>query len=426
MSDTIYIQNLKVDGSGSVEDGKHYYNASFTSTSLNSYNYRFAPEVMASIVKQANDGVEVREEHQMSPRAIGKFTNAYLLDELGRGNFFIREGLQGPQSDDVIKLLDSGIMDCMSIGFAHTDQTKVINDLTGNEMKPKFSALSFSFYFQDPETGHILGRKTEVDGEEKTVTATYKGDVKLREISVVGKGADPTAKVIRKLQEALHTNEIEIEELPFISESLNIELSAFNQMLGINTKDTKHTKINSTKKESPMANEALQAVIDELKTTVETLKEEKEELEGKLETELEDRPTVEEFKEVSEALETKTAELAVKEQEITELKEEYETLASDGKKAREVEKKKAHAYLQEYYGDDYRTLPECTTHINNVDDDSKDIETLQSLTEGFRAMAISKRPSGKRSKVQDLFVPKDVKKSQGFAFKKEANPSVVL
>ena len=422
MSDIHYIENLQIEGAGAKAEGLHNYFGSFTSTGLNLRNFSLSPKTMANIVKQANEGTELRKSHQLYSDPIGKFTSAYVRDGKGHGQFFIREGLEGPKSNDVIKMIDSEIMNSMSIGFAHTDKTRVMCDTCRalgeeNQMKPKFTW--FSYYFECDE-GHILGKKAKVNKKEMVCTATYEGEVKLREISVVGSGADPSAKIRKKLQEELQAGTIELADLPIFSESMNIELSRFNQALGLDSPEPTPQPYSippkrRTQMSEPTGNEALQAMIDELNNTVETLTAEK--------VELEKRPTLEQHNALETELESVTTQLAVKTAELETLKAESETLSKDGKEARDLERARGHSYLKEYYGEDYKEQPECVTHIQNLDNPDASVSVLRSLADGFRSMAVSKRPAGRQSRIEDVFTPKKTD-AKDFKFKQGANVGV--
>ena len=422
-----YIENLQIDGAGVSEDEFANYFGTFTSTSLNTRNFQLSPETMADVVKQANKGTEVRKSHGMWGDAIGTFLSAYVYKGEGKGNFRIRKDLEGPKSNDVIKMIDAEIMKSMSIGFAHTEKTKVMCDTCAklgddnSQMKPKFTW--FSYYFECGE-GHILGKKSKVNKKEVLNTATYKGTVQLREVSVVGSGADPNAKIIKKLQEHLHEGILTLEDLPQFSESLNINLGHFNQMLGLETPVTysiPNPQPNQPRGE-PVSNpnEGLQAVVDELNKTIQTNNTRIAELEGQLE----ERPTQEDFDEVSTELESKTAQLAAKETELTNKTAELEKLAADGTEARTLERERGHTYLKEYYGDNYKEDPEAITHIRNLDDPDASIGTLRSLADGFRSMAVSKRPAGRVSKVTEGYSGKTVKQGKNFKFNQAANRGV--
>ena len=421
--DLHYIENLQIDGAGVQDEDFANYFGTFTSTSLNSRNFSLSPETMADIVKQANAGVELRKDHSLWQDAIGTFISAYVYKGEGKGNFRIRKDLEGPKSNDVIKMIDAEIMKSMSIGFAHTDKTKVMCDTCAklgddnSQMKPKFTW--YSYYFECDE-GHILGQKSKVNKKEVLNTATYKGTVKLREISVVGTGADKNAKIVKKLKEELQAGNLGLEELPYFSESLNINLSQFNQMLGLDPTKTYSIPTNLNPKGDEPVSNPLQAVVDELNKTIATQNDKITNLEEQLEA----RPTQEQFDEVSEELETKTSQLAVKEQEIETQKAEFEKLAQDGKDARELERQRGHTYLKEYYGDGYKEDPEAATHVRNLDNPDSNIETLRSLADGFRSMAVSKRPAGRKSSVETGYTGKKVKSGENFKFKQTANRGV--
>ena len=410
-----YMQNLTIEGGKTVEGALHNYQGIFTSTSLNTQNFRLSKKTMSDIVRQANEGVEVRKSHSWDD-PIGKFTSAWVYDGKGKGNFFIREGLEGPKSDDVIKMIDSEIMGEMSIGFIHTEETEVVCDACqqlGNGrqlMKPVFSFFGLSFFFECNE-GHQTGRKFKLNGEEKTVTYTIEGKVKLREVSVVGTGADPNTDIIKKLQEGLSSQQVLLDDIPYISEYLNIELGQFNQMLGI---DPNNPTYSIPQRSSQMAEPTggLDGVVDELNSTINGLKAQIAELEA--------RPTQEQLDTVNQELATKEGELASVKQELETLKENSEQLIKDGKEARELEQARGHSYLKEYYGENYRDLPDCVNHIQSLEDPKSTVKTLRSLADGFRTMAVSKRPIGRQSKLEDVFVPKHTETSKNFKFQEGA------
>ena len=428
MSDLNHIENLLIEGAGAKVDGLHNYFGTFTSTGRNSQNFSLSPDTMADVVRQANEGAEVRKSHGMWNDPIGKFTSAQLAEDgtIGQGTFFIRQDLEGPKSNDVIKMIDSDIMDSMSLGFAHTDKTKVMCDTCKalgdkNQMKPKFTW--FSYYFECDE-GHILGRKSKVNKKMVLNTATYEGTVRLREISVVGSGADPNAKIIKKLQEELRAGNLELADLTLFSESMNVELSHFNELLGLDSPEPPPRKTYSipNKRSKPVSEptNALQSVVDELTNTVETQTTRITELE----TELEDRPTQENYDELETELESVQSQLAAKETELETLKTQYEALSEDGTEAREIERARGHSYLKEYYGDNYKELPECHNHIKNLDDENSSVGVLRSLADGFRSMAVSKRPKGRQSRIEDRYLATGGKKAKGFKFKKGVNANL--
>ena len=419
MNDLHYIENLLIDGAGVQDDEFANYFGTFTSTALNSQNFSLSLKTMKDIVRQANKGVLLRKSHQFYNDPIGKFLSAYVYNGEGKGNFRIRKDLDGPKSNDVIKMIDADMMGSLSIGFRHTDKTKVLCDTCAklgdenSEMKPKFTW--FSYYLECSE-GHILGRKSKVNKKEILNTATYHGTVLLDEISVVGTGADPNAKIIKKLQEELQSGTLGLEDLPIFSESLNINLSHFNQMLGLDPEKTYSIPTNLNPQGGEPVPNPLQAVVDELNQTIETQKETIEELES--------RPTQEDFDELQTELDNKTAQIAVKEQELADKMKEHEKLIADGKEARELERQRGHAYLKEYYGDDYKELSEAITHVRNLDDPNASIGTLRSLADGFRSMAVSKRPAGRKSRISEGYSGKTVGSGKNFKFKRGANPGI--
>ena len=82
------------------------------------------------------------------------------------------------------------------------------------------------------QEGHKLGRMVKDGKKEKLVTAEVRGKVHLKEYSVVGTAADPSAKIIKKLQSELNSGELHASELNFIAETHNYNLSQLCETLG--------------------------------------------------------------------------------------------------------------------------------------------------------------------------------------------------
>ena len=226
-NERIYIKNVSIEGASAVVDDFHYYNGTIQTMSLNERHFfRCSLETLRSIQKQANDGVELLDSHSHYKPALGRSTSAKLYGKKVSSTFFILANVEDSKSNDHIKRLDAGITRALSTGFSFTDDSKLISDIDGSEMERKFSW--FNVYYED-ESGNILGAKLK-DGTR--VTAELKGPVKLWEYSIVGIGADPGAKVRKKIKENLENGLFDEGNLEFYAESFNLEYSSFVNSLG--------------------------------------------------------------------------------------------------------------------------------------------------------------------------------------------------
>ena len=226
MDNLTYTQNLMIDGATETQGNRHGYKGTISSTSLNQQAFHISLETLRNIRDQANAGVPVHFNHETYNFQAGKSTKATLNDEKVNAEFYILAGLDDINSDDVIKRMDEGVVDALSIGFMGGD---FYCDLCDEKME---LFIDFFFATRECSNGHVLGRMTKDDKKEKLVTAEVRGKVNLREFSVVNKGADPSAKMIKKLQSELSNGTLNETELTFIAETHNFNLNHLCETLG--------------------------------------------------------------------------------------------------------------------------------------------------------------------------------------------------
>lgn len=419
----IYIKNVSIEGASAVVDDFHYYNGTIQTMSLNERHFfRCSLETLRSIQKQANDGVELLDSHSHYKPALGRSTSAKLYGKKVSSTFFILANVEDSKSNDHIKRLDAGITRALSTGFSFTDDSKLISDIDGSEMERKFSW--FSVYFED-ESGNILGAKLK-DGTR--VTAELKGPVKLHEYSIVGNGADPGAKVKKKIKENLENGLFDEGNLEFYAESFNLEYSSFVNSLGyesnksifdlggnppVNMKNAELLQKENERLEKEV--EDLTAERDTLKSENETLKEsatehtdadfvklsnEKKELERKLEVALSEAdPEAITALEYTE-LETEKTDLETKLNTANTELEKAQAVISTTETLEDTLKENYKAlYLSLYYDSVESDLAEA-----EVKSQMKDLDVLElynSVTSMRRSLA-KKRAKGRQSATSEL------------------------
>ena len=83
------------------------------------------------------------------------------------------------------------------------------------------------------EQGHYPGQELREKGKDIIVTATAHG-ARLRELSIVGAGADPDTNIIGKLKQELADGNLNGKGLAFLSEFYNLNYTHFFNQLGYN------------------------------------------------------------------------------------------------------------------------------------------------------------------------------------------------
>ena len=200
MDNLTYTQNLMIDGASEAQGNRHYYKGTISSTSMNSQAFHISKETLQNIAEQANAGVPIHFNHNTYEFQVGMSTQAEMN---GHGNkvnseFYILSGLDDVHSDDVITRMDDGAVNGLSIGFLGGD---FYCDLCEDALM-EFRDDGY-WFVRMCENGHKLGRMVKEGKKSKLVTAEVRGKVKLQEYSVVNKPADPSAKMIKKLQSVL-------------------------------------------------------------------------------------------------------------------------------------------------------------------------------------------------------------------------------
>ena len=224
----LHWQGIKLrDGKLRTEGNKHYYRAEFATQSLNSKAFHISPEVIASMVEQAKDLPIFLHHRTYSNFPSGRSVDAQLNDGKAMSEFYIQRLESDPESQKVIELLDGKTLTDTSLGGVGGD---FYCDIDHQLMEPK---VDWFWVNWQCENGHTLGRHSKIEGEKKLVTAQLRGEFTLKEFSLVGIGADPNAKILEYTKQELGNGNLLPEDLAFIAETTNINLSQFCTNLGL-------------------------------------------------------------------------------------------------------------------------------------------------------------------------------------------------
>lgn len=320
------------------DDRFQFYEGVISSTKLNSKYFRWSKQTLSSIVRQANEGTAVYPLHDTYREfPIGKSASSRMANEQALTKFGIQKDLKmgsNNNTDDLIKRMNSGVVDALSTGTIGGNFTC---DLDGTKFEFKSDGLFF--YSRQCKEGHRLGQTVRMNGKDQTVTATVKGEVNLYEFSVVGSGAVPDAKVIRKLQEMLDANELEENDIVYISDINGFNLSSICDSLGVSpsfdppiigteepTGDPQPEPYRIRNKGDNMSLELVTQERDRLSARVEDLETELQEKETELaKYEGNDK----DYETLEEEFNAKQVELSEKEEELKEAK----VMSDIGKKA---------------------------------------------------------------------------------------------
>ena len=233
MSKAIYIDGLQIERDLESSDDFAVFEGIMSSDKLNTKYFRWSTEALEELTRQANEGngVPIYPLH----RTYGEFNIGRTRSSRMRRNqsltvFDIQRGLVmgNTTTDDLIDRAVKGTVDSLSTGTIGGDFTC---DLDSSLFEWKSDGMFF--YTRQCEQGHRLGDSVMYDGKKQYVTATVNGKPRLQELSVVGGGAVPDAKFIKRLGEMLSTDEIAIEDLHLISEVNGFTFDTLTERLGV-------------------------------------------------------------------------------------------------------------------------------------------------------------------------------------------------
>ena len=242
------------------------------------------------------------------------------------------------------------------------------------------------------------------EGKDQDVTATVYGKPRLFELSVVGAGAVPDAKITKRLGEMLSSGEIAVEDLHLISEINGFTFDTLTERLGVTPVLPFHNPDSDPAPEAapiplshnpegdePMADDKklLEKENEALSAQVNTLTEEKTEIQEKLDAGC--------THEEAEELETQLEDTKIDLKKATDTIGTYEKSVKDGKVGLDylhAEAKKYH--ISAYYPTDDPT-PEELADLESTIEDTPPHELVRSIKR-LKKKTFENREGGRRSK----------------------------
>ena len=232
---SMHTNELQIQSALRESDEFQFYLGDVSSMRRNTQGFEWSKETLNNIIAQLNagNGIGIYPNHNTYREfPIGKTVSSKLVDGKARTELYIQRGLtmygKANETDDLIKRMNALTVDSFSTGTMGGD---FVCDLDGSKFEYKSDGMFF--YTRKCDEGHRLNQKVKWEGKEQLATATVKGEVTLFELSVVGNGAVPDAKIIKQLQEKLSDGTIEEGDIPVICQLNNFYHDALSDTLGI-------------------------------------------------------------------------------------------------------------------------------------------------------------------------------------------------
>ena len=177
------------------EDGDQnaYLRAVVSSGAQDGHYTRMTNKTLRNFASDLNrNDIQLRDSHR-SGQGFGVSTKGRLEEDKVIGDFKIVRQLtltnaSYPSSDDFIRAIEAGVITKTSVGFA--GGTRICGICKAD--------------WRDPSCRHWPGQTYEVvgkNGKKRQVTAVFDvDDAHLREVSLVGRGSNPDAKIIERAE----------------------------------------------------------------------------------------------------------------------------------------------------------------------------------------------------------------------------------
>ena len=402
MAKAMYIDTLQIEREAELNDNFAVFEGVMTSDRLNTKGFKWTAGALRSIIKQANagNGAPIYPLHDdLNKFNIGRTRSARVRNGEGLVTFDIQRNQTIPNNistDELIDRMRAGTVDSLSTGTMGGD---FICDLDDTPFE--FKSDGMFFYSRQCGQGHRLNETVKYEGKNQAATATVKGEPRLLELSVVGSGAVPNAKITKRLGEMLSTDEISPEDLYSISKINGFRFNPLMEQLGIAPvvpefyRDPENDKpiplSTDPEGDTPMAanKELLEQENEALSKQVDTLTAEKAEVQKQLDAGC----TAEE----AEALESQLEEskTALKAAEATIAKSEK--AIKDGKVALDYLHAEAKRYQVSAFFPNDDITPEEETELQDTIADTPPDELRRSIKR-LKKKTFENREGGRKSK----------------------------
>ena len=262
--------DLAVDYESMADQDRAVITGIAITTGYVSKMYRFSLPSIQSLATHAKkmDGQNGAPVHAMHNIAwdwtdlpIGRTFDAMVRNkEKLQVSFYIKLNVPVPDTNSITDRMNDKTIDSLSVGWALTPNSYFRCDTCDKKMDQ-------GYFMPRCMNGHFPGKKMD-DG--KIVTATVYGPIRLRELSIVGTGADPRAKILQEpeyqdaLREEFNALTLQPHDFPLIAELAGWDEAMFAESLSyFDIKGVKPMLKDKTQEElAALSKEELLALMD--------------------------------------------------------------------------------------------------------------------------------------------------------------------
>ena len=248
--------DLAIDMESMADQNRAVFKGIAITTGYNSKHYRFSLPSLQSLAKQAKqmngqNGVPIHVMHSTfwdwSDLPVGRTLSAMMRKKTDlEVTSYLKLGVPTPDTNSIADRMGDGTIDSLSIGWALTDKSYFKCDTCDEKM-------DVGYFMPRCAAGHYPGKMKD-DG--KIATATVHGEIRFRELSIVGTGADSRAKILQEpeyqdaLREEFNALTLQPHDFPLIAELAGWDEGMFAESLSyFDIKGVKSMLIDKTKEE---------------------------------------------------------------------------------------------------------------------------------------------------------------------------------
>ena len=272
--DVLYTRgftDLAVDYESMADQNRAVITGIGLTTGYVSKHYRFSLLSLQSLAKHAKkmagqNGVPLHTMHNTAwnweDLPIGRTFDAMIRNkEKLEVSFYIKLNVPVPDTNSITDRMDDKTIDSLSVGWGLTPKSYFKCDECDKKME-------MGYFIPRCVNGHYPGKKMD-DG--KIATATVYGPINFRELSIVGTGADPRAKILQDpeyqdaLREEFNALTLQPHDFPLIAELAGWDEAMFAESLSyFDIKGVKHIMFKDKSREelAALSKEELLALID--------------------------------------------------------------------------------------------------------------------------------------------------------------------
>lgn len=238
--DVLYTKgftDLAIDLESMAEQNRAVFKGIAITAGYVAKGYRFSLASLQSLAKQAkqmdgSNGVPIHIMHSTywdwADLPIGRTLSAMMRKKTDlHVTGYLKLNVPQPDTNSIADRMADGTIDSLSIGWGMGPKSYFKCDVCNEKMDK-------GYFMPRCASGHYPNKKMD---NGKLATATVYGDIVFRELSIVGTGADPRAKILQdtEVQDALRdefsTLQLQPHDFPLIAELAGWDAGMFAESL---------------------------------------------------------------------------------------------------------------------------------------------------------------------------------------------------